>query len=71
MSLQKVVRISVLVTKKPDVSDDAFHRYWANGHAPLVQELLVRHGIIKYTQVCDLFHAASQIHEADFCSSTT
>lgn len=56
MSLQKLVRISVLVTKKDGITDEEFHKHWAIVHAPLVQSLLVRHGIVKYTQVGSSWH---------------
>jgi EthD domain len=50
MALQQVTRISVLISRRPDISEEAFHRYWANNHGPLVQDMLVQYGIIKYTQ---------------------
>ncbi|KAH0843814.1 ethyl tert-butyl ether degradation EthD [Fonsecaea pedrosoi] len=50
MSLQKVCRISVLVTKRADITDKEFHSYWANGHGPLVAPMLIKYGILKYTQ---------------------
>jgi hypothetical protein len=52
MSLQQPTRISVMVSRRSDVSEEEFHRYWANNHGPLVQDMLVQYGIIKYTQVC-------------------
>lgn len=50
MSLQQVTRISVMVSRRPDISAEEFHRYWANNHGPLVQDMLVHYGIVKYTQ---------------------
>ncbi|KIX02201.1 uncharacterized protein Z518_08140 [Rhinocladiella mackenziei CBS 650.93] len=50
MSLQKVDRISILCKRKPGISEDEFHNYWANHHGPLCQELLCKYGIIKYNQ---------------------
>jgi len=50
MSLQELTRISVMVSRRRDISEEEFHRYWANNHGPLVQEMLVQYGIVKYTQ---------------------
>lgn len=52
MSLQKVCRISVMVTRKEGVTEEEFHKYWSEKHVPLVLDKLIEGGVIKYTQVC-------------------
>lgn len=47
---ERYVRISILVKRKPGISEQEFHSHWANIHGPLVGPLLIKHGIVKYTQ---------------------
>jgi hypothetical protein len=42
---------TVCAFRKPGMSEDEFHRYMSETHAPLVREALARHGITRYTMV--------------------
>ncbi|OQU97770.1 hypothetical protein CLAIMM_03655 [Cladophialophora immunda] len=50
MSQEKLIRVSFMVKRKPGVSEEEFHKYWANNHGPLVQDTLVHYGIVRYNQ---------------------
>ncbi|KAJ6263438.1 hypothetical protein Dda_2001 [Drechslerella dactyloides] len=50
MSMEKLVRITIVFKKNPSLSDEQFHEYWAHTHAPLCTDWLRKFGIIKYTQ---------------------
>ena len=57
----KLIRVSVLSRRNPDMPEDDYHKYWADVHGPLVAHWLERYGIVKYTQVSgdvDFTHAA-------------
>lgn len=42
---------TVCATRKSTMSEEEFHRYMSENHAPLVREALARHGITDYTMV--------------------
>ena len=48
---QRLIRFSMLIKRRPDLSEDEFQHYWTNIHGPIVKEWLAKHGVIKYTQV--------------------
>ncbi|KAH8173539.1 ethD domain-containing protein [Sarocladium implicatum] len=50
MSPEPLIRITVCVHRRPGISEDAFHRYWAYEHGPLAAEWLKRCGVLKYVQ---------------------
>jgi hypothetical protein len=54
-----------MVLRRPDISVEEFHRYWANNHSPLVQDMLVHYGIVKYTQargyILNIFKALTRL----------
>ncbi|KAK6527430.1 hypothetical protein TWF694_004419 [Orbilia ellipsospora] len=50
MEIEKLVRITIIFKKNPDISDAQFHEYWAHTHAPLCTEWMKKHGIVKHTQ---------------------
>lgn len=54
MSTEPLIRVTVLVNRKPGTTEDEFNKYWAYNHGPLATDWLQRNGIIKYTQVSPL-----------------
>lgn len=48
---RKVVKATILVKKKEDMSDEAFVEYYNNVHAQRAVPILQRHGIISYSLV--------------------
>ncbi|OAR02342.1 hypothetical protein LLEC1_04193 [Akanthomyces lecanii] len=40
---------TVCAFRKPSMTEDEFHHYMTNVHAPLVRDALVRHGITRYS----------------------
>lgn len=57
MSTEPLIRVTVLVNRKPGTTEDEFNKYWAYKHGPLATEWLQRNGIVKYVQV-----SSSRIH---------
>lgn len=63
MSTESLIRVTVLVNRKPGTTEDEFNKYWAYKHGPLATEWLQRNGIIKYVQVgFGLSHIAPRHH---------
>lgn len=42
---------TVCAFRKSSMSEEEFHRYMSETHAPLVRDALARHGITRYTMV--------------------
>lgn len=53
MATENLTRITVFAHRNPAISEEEFHAHWVEKHAPLVSAWLQRHGIVKYTQVCN------------------
>ncbi|KAF2095936.1 hypothetical protein NA57DRAFT_78710 [Rhizodiscina lignyota] len=50
MSSQSVIRLSMYFKRNPKLSEEEFHKYWTEDHAPLVSEWLAGHGVLRYVQ---------------------
>jgi hypothetical protein len=50
-STETLIRISICIHRRKEISEEFFHRYWAHEHGPLAAEWLKRCGIVKYVQV--------------------
>lgn len=48
---RKVVKATILVKKKPDLSDAAFIEHYNHKHAQMAAPVLEKHGIITYSLV--------------------
>ncbi|CAN9428601.1 unnamed protein product [Alternaria sp. RS040] len=59
MSTEELVRVTVLASRNPKLSENEFNDHWANKHGPLITSWLQRHGIVKYVQ----YHTTSK-HKA-------
>ncbi|KAJ4351920.1 uncharacterized protein N0V89_007264 [Didymosphaeria variabile] len=59
MSTEGLIRVTVLVNRRPGMSEDEFNRYWAYEHGPLATDWLRRSGIVRYVQ----YHTTSE-HKA-------
>ncbi|KAJ9612929.1 hypothetical protein H2200_002870 [Cladophialophora chaetospira] len=44
------VQVTVFIKRKPGMSEEEFHKYWTEVHAPLVEEWLAKHGGLRYVQ---------------------
>lgn len=51
MNTEPLIRVSISINRKEGTTEVEFHKYWANVHAPMVQEWLIRCGVLKYVQV--------------------
>jgi hypothetical protein len=69
-STEPLIRISICVHRRPGISEDNFHSYWAHEHGPLAAEWLKRCGIVKYVQVC-LFNRRYRDPTDDDCQYHT
>ena len=48
---QKLLCWVVCAYRKPGLSEEEYHKYVSEVHAPLVKDLLVQYGIIKWSMV--------------------
>ena len=48
---RKVVKASIMVKKKPDMSDEDFIHHYTQKHASMAAPVLEKHGIISYSLV--------------------
>jgi cephalosporin-C deacetylase-like acetyl esterase len=51
MSFQKVVKVTFLVFRSPDYSEEDFYEYWSKVHATTLLPVMQRHNVIEYKQV--------------------
>ncbi|KAK8203558.1 hypothetical protein M8818_005205 [Zalaria obscura] len=68
---RKVVKATILVKKKPDLSDAAFIEHYNHKHAQMAAPVLEKHGIITYsltyhlnrdrTIIQDMLHGKAQL----------
>lgn len=49
---KKVVKASIMVKKKPGMTDEAFIEHYNHRHAQMAAPVLERHSIISYSLVC-------------------
>lgn len=42
---------TVCAYKRPDLSDEDYHKYMSQVHGPLVKDLMVKYGIVKWSMV--------------------
>jgi len=55
-----MIRITFLLRKHPDLSHEAFHRYWLEEHGPLVASHARRLNMLRYVQVHTLDDPANE-----------
>lgn len=48
---ESLLKVSITHRRNPNMTEEEYHKYWTEVHAPLVAEWLARHGVVKYTQV--------------------
>lgn len=48
---QRLVKVTILAYRKSGMSEEDFHYHWTTVHPPIVRNWLIRHGIVRYTQV--------------------
>lgn len=66
---RKVVKATILVKKKPGLSDADFISHYNTKHAEMAKEVLMKHGCITYSLVSiDLLHILSY---QDSCNRPT
>ena len=44
-------RLSVCAYRKPGMSEEDYHKYMSEVHAPLVKDLMVKYGIVSWEMV--------------------
>lgn len=45
---------TVCAYKRPDLSDDYYHKYMSEVHGPLVKDLMVKYRLVKWSMVSSL-----------------
>ena len=53
---------TVCAYKRPDLSDEDYHNYMSQVHGPLVKDLMVKYGIVKWSMVSFLSNPHSSPH---------
>lgn len=48
---RKVVKASIMIKKKPDMTDEAFIEHYNHIHAAMAAKVLLKHNVISYTLV--------------------
>ena len=48
---QRLLCWTVCAYRKPGMDEDEYHRYMSEVHAPLVKDLMVRYGMIRWSMV--------------------
>ncbi|CAM6121677.1 unnamed protein product [Calypogeia fissa] len=49
--MKRVVKATLYFVKRPDISDEEFHRYWSEDHGPLISGTkFFKERILKYNQ---------------------
>jgi hypothetical protein len=44
-------KLTTLVRRRSDITEQEFHKYWSEKHPIVVNDWLARHGVVKYVQV--------------------
>jgi hypothetical protein len=44
-------KLTTLVKRRSDITEQEFHQYWSEKHPIVVNDWLTRHGVVKYVQV--------------------
>ena len=58
---RKVLCLTICGYKKPSMSQEDYRTYMTNKHAPLVQGIMARYGMLSYTQVILPYSSSSQV----------
>lgn len=45
------LKLTMMIKRKPEISEEEFHRYWTEKHPAIVNEWLAKHGVVQYVQV--------------------
>ncbi|KAF3910468.1 hypothetical protein ABW20_dc0108495 [Dactylellina cionopaga] len=64
MSSEKLTRVTMLFKKQPDITDEKFHEYWLETHAPMCIDWMKKYGILKYNQNHISKQGLTDIHSA-------
>lgn len=59
-----MVKVVFCVRKRPEMSDEEFHRYWLEEHGPLVRSKARALGIVRYVQTHKLDTPANEAMRA-------
>jgi hypothetical protein len=49
----RLVKLCLYANRKPHLTEDEFHEYWTGKHQALAKDWLMKHGIVRYTQVSE------------------
>jgi hypothetical protein len=44
------LRFTMLIKRKPDISEEELHKYWTEVHPSVVNEWLAKHCVVQYIQ---------------------
>ena len=48
---QRLLCWTICAYKRPDLSDEYYHKYLSEVHAPLLKDLMVKYGVVSWTMV--------------------
>ncbi|THY26956.1 hypothetical protein D6D01_04261 [Aureobasidium pullulans] len=63
----KQYKLTTLVRRRSGITEQEFHKYWSEKHPIVVNDWLVRHGVVKYVQV-DAFEVLMNHYPAELMS---
>ncbi|KAL6901182.1 hypothetical protein GGI43DRAFT_404218, partial [Trichoderma evansii] len=52
-------KLTMFIKRKADLGEEEFHSYWMEKHPAVVNEWLIKHGVVKYVQ----YHTPSGIRK--------
>ncbi|EXJ91406.1 hypothetical protein A1O1_04518 [Capronia coronata CBS 617.96] len=64
--------LTICAFRKAGMGEDEFHHYMSEIHAPLIRDLLVKHGITRYSMTHNTTHTRSlvpQIQDSQFANN--
>ena len=45
------LKFTMIIKRKQGTTEEEFNKYWTEGHGPIVDKWLAKHGVIRYVQV--------------------
>ncbi|KAI5261103.1 hypothetical protein E4T47_09513 [Aureobasidium subglaciale] len=72
MAKHRLYKLTTLLKRRSDITEQEFHRYWSEKHPLVVNQWLINHGVVKYyhtpshlREECEFGQGSSHIAEFD------